>query len=152
MKGLSRKIDVLGRIVIPKEIRNTLNIKENDELEIVIQDKKIILEKTSKLENIKEFVINLVKDVKKIMNTDLIITDKEKNIISDTPINTQLVDIINSNQDQNDIILLIDNKETNCHVNIIRQNFLPVGSVIIDIDNQKLGSFIAQLLSNYLAL
>ena len=33
---LNRKVDHLGRIVIPKEIRNTLHIKENDYMEIIL--------------------------------------------------------------------------------------------------------------------
>ena len=34
--GIVRKIDDLGRIVIPKEIRNLLNIQNNDNIEIYI--------------------------------------------------------------------------------------------------------------------
>lgn len=47
MKTISivRRIDELGRIVIPKEIRRTLNIREDEPLEIFIEDKKIILQK-----------------------------------------------------------------------------------------------------------
>ena len=40
-----RKIDGLGRIIIPIELRKNLNINENDEIKIYMQDKKIILEK-----------------------------------------------------------------------------------------------------------
>ena len=35
--GINRKVDRLGRIVIPKEIRNTLHIKENDYMEIILK-------------------------------------------------------------------------------------------------------------------
>ena len=35
-KGISRRIDELGRIVIPKEIRRNLKIRESDELDITI--------------------------------------------------------------------------------------------------------------------
>ena len=34
--GIVRKVDELGRIVLPKELRNTLDIKEKDALEIFI--------------------------------------------------------------------------------------------------------------------
>ena len=40
-----RKIDGIGRIIIPMELRQSLNINENDEMKIYMQDKKIILEK-----------------------------------------------------------------------------------------------------------
>lgn len=40
-----RRIDELGRIVIPLEIRRALNIKENDELNISIEENSIVLSK-----------------------------------------------------------------------------------------------------------
>lgn len=43
--GIVRKVDNLGRIVIPKELRNTLNIQEGSPLEIYTDDGQIILKK-----------------------------------------------------------------------------------------------------------
>ncbi|HCC01332.1 MAG TPA: AbrB family transcriptional regulator [Ruminococcaceae bacterium] len=44
--GIVRKVDELGRIVLPKELRNTLNINEKDPLEIYVdEDSKIVLKK-----------------------------------------------------------------------------------------------------------
>lgn len=43
--GIVRKVDELGRIVLPKEIRDTMGIKEKDPLEIFIDSEKIILSK-----------------------------------------------------------------------------------------------------------
>jgi looped-hinge helix DNA binding domain, AbrB family len=44
--GIVRKVDELGRIVLPKELRITLNINEKDPLEIFVdEDGKIILKK-----------------------------------------------------------------------------------------------------------
>ncbi|WP_410991186.1 AbrB/MazE/SpoVT family DNA-binding domain-containing protein [Bacillus cereus] len=43
--GIVRKIDELGRVVIPKETRRTLNIHEKDPLEIFIEGETIILQK-----------------------------------------------------------------------------------------------------------
>jgi transcriptional pleiotropic regulator of transition state genes len=43
--GIVRKIDKLGRIVIPKEICKTLDIKENDSLEIFTEEGMILLRK-----------------------------------------------------------------------------------------------------------
>ena len=40
--GITRRIDELGRIVIPKEIRKNLKIKSSDELEIKVIDNKVI--------------------------------------------------------------------------------------------------------------
>ncbi|EJR80243.1 AbrB/MazE/SpoVT family DNA-binding domain-containing protein [Bacillus cereus group sp. MYBK249-1] len=43
--GVTRKIDRLGRIIIPKEIRNNLGIIEKDSIEIFVEGDKIILQK-----------------------------------------------------------------------------------------------------------
>lgn len=43
--GIVRKIDSLGRIVLPIEIRDTLDIKERDPLEIFVDGDSIILKK-----------------------------------------------------------------------------------------------------------
>jgi AbrB family transcriptional regulator, transcriptional pleiotropic regulator of transition state genes len=43
--GMVRKVDELGRIVLPKELRNTLNIAEKDPLEIYVEGSTIILKK-----------------------------------------------------------------------------------------------------------
>ena len=43
--GIVRKVDELGRIVLPSELRRTLGIEEKDSLEIFIDNDKIILKK-----------------------------------------------------------------------------------------------------------
>lgn len=43
--GVIRRIDELGRIVIPKEIRQTMDINEKDPLEIFTDNGRIILQK-----------------------------------------------------------------------------------------------------------
>ncbi len=43
--GIVRKVDELGRIVIPIELRRTLGVKEKDPLEIFVDQDKIILKK-----------------------------------------------------------------------------------------------------------
>lgn len=43
--GIVRRLDELGRIVIPIEIRNQFNITERDSLEIYVENDKIILQK-----------------------------------------------------------------------------------------------------------
>ena len=47
--GMTRRIDELGRLVIPKEIRRNLKIKDNDQVEITVIDNKIILNKYDSL-------------------------------------------------------------------------------------------------------
>ena len=43
--GIIRKVDELGRIVLPIELRRTLDIAERDELEIYMEGDRIILQK-----------------------------------------------------------------------------------------------------------
>ncbi|WP_306008623.1 AbrB/MazE/SpoVT family DNA-binding domain-containing protein [Bacillus sp. MMSF_3353] len=43
--GVTRKVDELGRIVIPKELRNTLDIKGKSPLEIFVEGEDIVLQK-----------------------------------------------------------------------------------------------------------
>lgn len=43
--GIVRKVDELGRIVLPIELRRTLDIEERDALEIYLEGDKIILQK-----------------------------------------------------------------------------------------------------------
>lgn len=43
--GIVRKVDELGRVVIPIELRRTLGIDEKDSLEIYVDNEKIVLKK-----------------------------------------------------------------------------------------------------------
>lgn len=43
--GIIRKVDELGRVVLPVELRRTLGIMEKDPIEIFVEDDKIILQK-----------------------------------------------------------------------------------------------------------
>lgn len=43
--GIVRRIDALGRIVIPKEIRRNLHIEEGDALELFVEDDRIVFQK-----------------------------------------------------------------------------------------------------------
>ena len=43
--GITRRVDELGRIVLPIELRKTLGINERDSLEIFVDGEKIVLQK-----------------------------------------------------------------------------------------------------------
>ena len=65
--GVVRRIDDLGRIVIPKEIRRTLRIKEGDPLEIFTEkDGDIILKKYSPIGELSNFATEYQEQPKKI--------------------------------------------------------------------------------------
>ena len=45
--GIVRRVDDLGRVVIPKEIRRTASIREGDPLEIFLQDDAVVFKKSN---------------------------------------------------------------------------------------------------------
>ncbi|NLL45168.1 MAG: AbrB/MazE/SpoVT family DNA-binding domain-containing protein [Mollicutes bacterium] len=74
--GIVRRIDELGRIVIPKEIRKTLRIKEGENLEIYVDsDENIILRKHSLMNKINDFAQNFAEAIYSFIKHDIIITD-----------------------------------------------------------------------------
>ena len=71
-----KRIDELGRIVIPKQIRNTFKIKDFDELELFIEDDNIVIKKTGGILLIKDKLNDFLKFIKKYNNIDAFIIDK----------------------------------------------------------------------------
>ena len=89
--GIVRKIDELGRLVLPKELRKVLNINSGDDFQITIDNEKIILEKYSRLDNFEQTILNIINcflSVKKnkiylIINNKIIgLNENINNIIS----------------------------------------------------------------------
>ena len=80
--GIVRRVDSLGRVVIPKEIRKVLKIKENEQLEIKVEDDNIILSKYSDIHDYDKSINNLVDGIKNISNKDIIITNLNKIVIA----------------------------------------------------------------------
>lgn len=77
--GIVRRIDDLGRVVIPKEIRRTLRIRESDPLEIFTdRDGEIILKKYSPLGELGNFAKEYAESLAKNAGYTTCITDKEQ--------------------------------------------------------------------------
>ena len=76
--GVVRRIDDLGRIVIPKEIRKTLRIKEGDPLEIFTdREGEVILKKYSPIGELSEFATGYAETLYKTTGHIACITDKD---------------------------------------------------------------------------
>lgn len=76
--GVVRRIDDLGRIVIPKEIRKTLRIGEGSPLEIFTEkDGEIVLNKYSPIGELSEFASNYADTLSKTTGHIACITDKD---------------------------------------------------------------------------
>ena len=76
--GVVRRIDDLGRVVIPKEIRKTLRIKEGDPLEIFTdKEGEVILKKYSPIGELSEFATGYAETLAKTTGHIACITDKD---------------------------------------------------------------------------
>lgn len=76
--GIVRRIDDLGRVVIPKEIRRTLRIKEGDPLEIYTdRDGQVIFKKYSPIGELGTFAAELADAMNKSTGSMALVTDRD---------------------------------------------------------------------------
>ena len=76
--GIVRRIDDLGRIVIPKEIRRTLRIKDGDPLEIYTDTNgEVIFKKYSPVGELSDFVSTYAEVISKVGNFPVLISDRD---------------------------------------------------------------------------
>ncbi len=81
--GIVRRIDDLGRVVIPKEIRRTLRIREGEQLEIFTgKDSEIILKKYSPLGEFGKTADELCASFSEVINKIVCIVDKDEIVAS----------------------------------------------------------------------
>lgn len=162
--GVVRRIDDLGRIVIPKEIRRSFKINEGDSVEIYVDNNGIIIKKYSLLDDILEFAGVITSMVYKLFNKDIIITDREKVIacsknlkdLTDGDLTSTLRAKINERVEfsSHKNILITDNNNftTSCFLVPILVDSDSLGSVIlvsedVDDDDKNLIRFIVSILA-----
>ncbi len=76
--GIVRRIDDLGRVVIPKEIRRTLRIREGDPLEIFVdRDGEVILKKYSPIGELGDFAKEFADSLYENLNHITLISDRD---------------------------------------------------------------------------
>ncbi|WP_404406646.1 stage V sporulation protein T [Jeotgalibacillus malaysiensis] len=76
--GIVRRIDDLGRVVIPKEIRRTLRIREGDPLEIFVdRDGEIILKKYSPIHELGNFAKEYAESLYDSLHHAVLICDRD---------------------------------------------------------------------------
>lgn len=105
--GITRHIDELGRIVIPKEIRTNLSIEVNDLLEFYIENNKLVLEKTARLKKINDVMDKYLNVFFQEVKKSIIICDKEKIIGVTKDISRNL---LNKNLSEENKTLLFSSK------------------------------------------
>ncbi len=77
--GIVRRVDDLGRVVVPKEIRKTLKIREGDPVEIFTdREGQIILKKYSPIGEMVDFARIYAESMSKIAGHRVMVTDREK--------------------------------------------------------------------------
>ena len=169
--GITRRIDDLGRIVIPKEIRKNLKIKENEVLEIFINNDEIILKKFSPFNDSEKVLSDYIKVINDMTGNDVIITDRDKVILSskrleERLLNKKLSEYVNDLIENRSIFLSNDMKGIEVIDNEkIKQSyyFIPfiidsdvIGSIImfsskeIDENSKSLLLIASKLLVNYI--
>lgn len=102
--GIVRRIDELGRIVIPKEIRRTMRIREMDSIEIYTAgDGEIILKKYTPMGEMITFAKDYAESLARVTGNVICITDKEnvlaasgckKNALENTAVSRQLAEVM----------------------------------------------------------
>jgi len=131
--GITRRIDELGRIVVPKEIRYNLGIRDGEPLEIYTENKSIVIKKYSQVENIKDISQNLCEIINDICDVGIIITDREKFIAS----SNNLKELLNTKLDEK-YKKLIDNREvyisTNKEIFFNYNKYINIVPIITSID------------------
>ena len=158
--GIVRRIDDLGRVVIPKEIRRTLRIRESDPLEIFTdKDGEIILKKYSPLGELGNFAKEYAESLAKNAGHTTCITDKEQIVAAsgtakkeflEKHISQQLEDIIAKRQEKGFVpILEVDNENIYSHeliTPIISEGDV-LGAIIMISDTEPLGELEGKLVA-----
>ena len=126
-----RKIDELGRIVIPKEVRNKLKIQDNESILISLDDNKINISKYSYLNNYYKFINELCNGLTEIYKVEIAISDRDKKIFSN-----------------------VTNKNTNYYKEDIINDSTTIGSLTIystsSEDLSKLSKLISRIITIFL--
>jgi AbrB family transcriptional regulator (stage V sporulation protein T) len=146
--GIVRRIDDLGRVVIPKEIRRTLRIREGDPLEIFVdRDGEVILKKYSPISELGDFAKEYAEALFDSLENPVLICDRDTVIAmaggsKKEYLNKNISDVVEKTMEdrnsvlvtqQGDIALVDGNEEalTSYTIGPIIANGDPIGAVII---------------------
>ena len=169
--GVLRRIDDLGRVVIPKEIRKNLKIRDGESLEIFINGDAVVLKKYSFMSDLYDIVQTCNDSFYDVINKDIMITDRDKVIsvscnlkkkYGGKDISRFISNLIEKKKtiidNDSDYIEIIDNEGEQCKyvVSSVVVNGDAVGAVII-LSNDKINQleekcavFISKFLSKHL--
>ena len=84
--GIVRRIDDLGRVVVPKEIRRTMRIREGQAMEIYTgREGEIILKKYSPIEELAECAAGFTKSISTVTGCLVCVSDQEQIVAANGP-------------------------------------------------------------------
>lgn len=169
--GIVRRIDELGRIVVPKEIRKSLRIKSGDNLEIILDNDEIKLKKYSEIETLEHMANIYTEAFYNVLKYNIIVTDRDRIVSISGPLkkkyeDKELSEDIIRNIERRDNFVerkkkdlkITDDLSEFCYYafSTIISNGDSIGSVIIlstDVplmeQEEKLSMILSQVLSNY---
>lgn len=169
--GIVRRIDELGRIVIPKEIRKSLRIKNGDNLEILVEGDNVTLRKYSQIENATDIAQIYAESFYQVLKYNVIVTDTDKLVavagnLKKKYLNMEISETVERMIERRDSFVERKKKEIEISpglsefgyytVSTIIKNGDSIGAVIIlSLDTpmleqeEKLGMILSNMLSNY---
>lgn len=172
--GIVRRIDDLGRIVIPKEIRRTMRIREGDPLEIFTdREGEVILKKYSPINELSEFATEYAESLYESIGFDCMVSDRDtivavggasKKEYLNKRISSDLENIIGEREiyssDKNGKVLRISTEESDLEkyksqiiVPIVSHGD-PIGSLVLMSKGEEIGEIgikVAETASNFLS-
>ncbi len=154
--GIVRRIDDLGRVVIPKEIRRTLRIREGDPLEIFVdRDGEVILKKYSPISELSDFAKEYAEALYDSLGNPVLICDRDTYIAvaggsKKDYLNKNISDLVEKTmEDRNSVLVnqqenasLVDGNDESISaytIGPIIANGDPIGAVIIVAKEGSLG-------------
>ena len=160
--GIVRRIDDLGRIVIPKEIRKNLRIKEGDNLEVFVKNEEVILKKYSMMNKINDLAQELTDAIYTFMKHSIFITDTDSVVAASGPLkkkflNKNISEFITESIKRRDKMIqnhfkeleFVTNEKIECSyvMSTILVNGEATGMILIISEDEKLGEIEMQMAS-----
>lgn len=117
--GIVRRIDHLGRIVIPKEIRRIMRFNEGSLLEIFTNDNQVIFQKHSAIESMGVIAQDILESIYHTQKTPVIACDRDrviaaKGISKEEIVNRRITTELEEILEQRNIFVYDDNSDTLC--------------------------------------
>lgn len=154
--GIVRRIDDLGRVVIPKEIRRTLRIREGDPLEIFVdRDGEVILKKYSPISELGDFAKEYAEALFDSLGNPVLICDRDTYIAvaggsKKEYLNKNISELVEKTMEDRNSVLMVEQSEVSLvdghteaasayTIGPIIANGDPIGAVIIYAKEGMLG-------------